>query len=114
MWFLLIFLGLAACSYETELSAGVGACLIIGGILYALFHREEEVVKPVPRKTPPTSDSKPYTGRTSGDTYLGVYTSDGDYVRKENLRYTIDGYPIAPNGERFDIASDGEYVPYRV
>lgn len=112
MSFLLIFLGLVACSYETELGAGIGACLIIGGILYALFHREEKKVPP-PKKHP-VSDSEPYTERTHGDTYYGVYTRDGDYVRAEDLRETIDGDFIAPNGEIYTRDSDGEYRPYHV
>lgn len=115
MSFLLIVLGLAACSYETELGAGVGACLIIGGILYALFHRGEQTDPPPPAKRKsPVSDSEPYTGRTHGDTYYGVYTRDGDYVRAEDLRETIDGDFIAPNGEIYTQDSDGEYRPYHV
>lgn len=108
---LLIILGLAACSYETELGAGVGACLIISGILYALFAPQKK--KPVNKYAVSTND-EPYTGRTHGDTYYGVYTRDGDYVREEDLRETIDGDFIAPNGEIFIQDSDGEYRPYHV
>ena len=82
--------------------------------MYALFHRQEKEEPPrPPEKKPPIPDGDPYL-RTHGDTYHGVYTSDGDYVREEDLRYTIDGYAIAPNGEMFDQDSDGEYVPYHV
>ena len=108
---LLILLGLAACSYETEVGAGIGACLIIGGILYALFAPQKK--KPVNKYAVSVSD-EPYTGRTHGDTYYGVYTRDGDYVREEDLRETIDGDFIAPNGEIFVRDSDGEYRPYHV
>lgn len=112
---LLIILGLAACSYETELGAGVGACLIIGGILYALFAPQEaKPVKRQPQKVRTSTSDEPYTGRTHGDTYYGVYTRDGDYVREEDLRETIDGDFIAPSGEIFVRDSDGEYSPYHV
>lgn len=109
---LLIVLGLAACSYETELSTGVGACLIIGGILYALFHREKRTAPPTRRE--PVRDSDPYTGRVHGDTYYGVYDRNGNYVRAEELRPTVNGDYMAPNGEVFLQDSDGEYRPYHV
>lgn len=111
---ILIILGLAICSYQTSVHSFIGWTLIIIGILRALF--KKKAPPPPPPPPPPHGnghgDSEPYTGRTHGDTYCGVYTRDGKYYHETELTETIDGRFITPDGDVVDRDSDEEYRSY--
>ena len=106
---ILIILGLAICSYQTPVASFFGWALIIIGILRALFKKKEHKVY---SKEKTRGDSDGYTGRVHGDTYYGVYDRDGNYIRQEDLRETVNGDYITPDGDIVEKDSDGEYRMY--
>ena len=108
---ILIIIGLAACSYQTPVHEFIGGALIVAGILYAIFGRREQVITDPP---PIGHGSAPdgYTGRVQGDTYVGVYDRDGNYIPETDLTPTIDGDYITPDGTPVVQDSDGEYRMY--
>lgn len=108
---ILIILGLAICSYQTPVASFFGWALIIIGILRALFKKKppREVY---PENKKKKGDSDGYTGRVHGDTYYGVYDRDGNYIRQEDLRETVNGDYITPDGDIVEKDSDGEYRMY--
>lgn len=105
----LIILGLAVCSYETPVHTFIGAGLIIWGILRAIFKKKPT---PPPHTRRSSTDSEGYTGRTAGEQYHGVRDRDGNFIHESDLRETIDGDFITPDGDVVSKDSDGEYRSY--
>jgi len=108
---ILVIIGLAVCSYQTPVHEFIGGALIAVGILHAIFGKKKPVRIP---STPieQGSDRDGYTGRVHGDTYVGVYDRDNNYIRETDLTPTIDGKYITPNGDLVTQDSDGEYRMY--
>lgn len=72
------------------------------------------VVLFMPRKKGETTrggSDEPYTGRTHGDTYIGVYDDDGNFINVESGGFTegLDGRLRDNYGHTVERDSDGEY-----
>lgn len=95
---LYFFLTTAVCLY---IPMGIG--FIAWGV-----HKNKEKKR---KKGYTGGSDEPYTGRTHGDTYIGVYDNDGNFINVESGGFTegLDGRLRDNYGHTVERDSDGEY-----
>lgn len=77
----------------------------VGCIIYGIYHKKEVTTKPEPSG----GDTGPYTGRIHGDTYMGVYDSDGNFIKVDgSFTEGLDGRFRDNDGHVVEKDSDGE------